>query len=162
MDDEVYGQAEYWAVSVEVKFSSDWRSFEFIQGSKESIRLRFHSGGYFGVIRMKTKAESGSATADLYPSGDFTAAYPNKNETVVNKMKAGATITCVRYGNTIAMYADGVKFFQTAYAVDHTGNWFGVGYVNADGALKPDMSNTKFITGQANVGAYLSSLTAKK
>ncbi len=161
IDGEVYGQAEYWAVSVEVKFSSDWRSFEFIQGSKESIRLRFHSGGYFGVIRMKTKAESGS-TADLYPTGDFTPAYPTKNETVVNKMKAGATITCVRYGNTIMMYADGVKFFQTAYAVDHTNNWFGVGYVNADSALKPDMSNTKFITGQANVGAYLSSLTAKK
>ena len=113
---------------------------------------------------MKTKAEKGEgvSTADLYPTGDFTAAFPTKNETVVNKMKAGATITCVRYDNTIMMYADGVKFFQTAYAVDHTNNWFGVGHVEDEGASKPDMSNTKYITGQANVGAYLSSLTAKK
>ena len=164
IDGEVYGQAEYWAVSVDVKSGSEWQSFEFIQGSKESIRLRFHSGGFFGVIRMKTKAEKdeGISNADLYPTGDFTAAHPTKNETVVNKLKAGTTITCVRYGNTIAMYADGVKFFQTAYAVDHTGNWFGVGHVEDESASKPEMSNTKFITGQANVGAYLSSLTAKK
>lgn len=149
---EVYGSAEYWAVSVDVKFASDWKSFEFIQGSKQSIRVRFHSSGYCGVLLMTGK------TTETKPSAEFIDAYPNKNEQVVNKLLAGATVTCVRNGATVAMYVDGYLFFTTNYAVDHTGNWFGVGHVDGNDATAPEMSNTKFITGKDKVEAYLAAL----
>ncbi len=154
-DGEVYGAAEYWAVSVDVKFENEWVSFEFVQGSTQSIRVRVHKSGYCGIVlSVGTDTES-----EEIPSPDFTVAYPTKNPQVVNKLLAGATVTCVRNGGTIKLYADGYLFFTTNYAVDHTGNWFGVGYVNGKGANKPQMTNTKFITGQDKVEAYLEKLT---
>lgn len=154
LDGEVYGSAEYWAVSVDVKFTSDWKSFEFIQGSKQSIRVRFHNGGYCGVVLMTSK------TSETLPGPEFTVVYPTKNEQVVAKLLAGATVTCVRNGGTITMYVDGYQFFSTNYAVDHTDNWFGVGHVTANDADKPEMKNTKFITGKDKVEAYLALLAA--
>lgn len=154
LDGEVYGSAEYWAVSVYVKHTSQWQSFEFIQGANQSIRVRFHNGGYCGVVLMTGK------TNESIPSAEFTVAYPTKNEQVVNKLVAGATVTCVRNGDTISLYIDGYLFFTTNYAVDHTGNWFGVGHIDANDATKPEMSNTKFIVGQGKVEAYLATLAA--
>jgi len=117
--------------------------------------VRVHESGYCGIVlSVGTDTES-----EEIPSSDFTVAYPTKNPQVVNKLLAGATVTCVRNGGTIKLYADGYLFFTTSYAVDHTGNWFGVGYVNGKGANKPEMSNTKFITGQDKVEAYLEKLT---
>lgn len=154
LDGEVYGSAEYWAVSVDVKFTKDWKSFEFIQGSKQSIRVRFHEAGFCGVVLMTGKDKEGT------PSSEFTVAYPTKNVQVVKKLLAGATVTCVRNGGTISTYVDGYLFFTTNYAVDHTGNWFGVGHVTANDATKPEMSNTKFITGKDKVEAYLAAYAA--
>lgn len=152
LDGEVYGSAKYWAVSVDVKFTSDWKSFEFIQGSKQSIRVRFHDGGFCGVVLMTSKDDE-----DSLCSSDFTVAYPTKNPQVVAKLLAGATVTCVRNGGTISMYVDGYQFFKTDYPVDHTGNWFGVGHVDSQGATKPEMNNTKYITGKDKVEALLTS-----
>jgi len=66
----------------------------------------------------------------------------------------------VRSGATISLYIDGYLFFKTNYAVDHTGNWFGVGHVTANDATKPAMSDTKFIVGKEKVEAYLTVLGA--
>lgn len=151
-DGEVYGSAEYWAVSVNVKHTNEWNSFEFIQGSKQSIRVRFHQAGYCGVVLMTSKSD------ETIPSADFTVAYPTLNSQVVNRFLAGATVTCVRSGATISLYIDGYLFFKTNYAVDHTGNWFGVGHVTANDATKPAMSATKFIVGKEKVEAYLTVL----
>ncbi|MDE5896219.1 MAG: hypothetical protein K2H43_00220 [Clostridia bacterium] len=87
LDGEVYGSAEYWAVSVDVKFTDGWKSVEFIQGSNQSIRVRFHSSGFFGVILMTGK------TDETDPSPEFIHAWPNKNVQVVNKLLAVATVT---------------------------------------------------------------------
>lgn len=154
LDGEVYGSAEYWAVSVDVKHTTEWNSFEFIQGSKQSIRVRFHNGGFCGVVLMTSK------DSEDRPSSEFTVAYPTKNPQVVAKLLAGATVTCVRNGGTISMYVDGYQFFKTDYPVDHTGNWFGVGHVDSQGATKPEMSKTKFITGKDKVEAYLAAYAA--
>lgn len=150
-DGEVYGQAEYWAVSVNVKYTEEWNSFEFIQGTSKSLRIRFHKDGYLGIMVHDNGAED-------YPSKEFTAAWPTKNEELVNKLKAGVTITCVRNGGEITLYANGVKFFTTNYAFSNGADWFGIAYVNGDGATKPTMKDTKFITGQAKVEAYLEKL----
>lgn len=158
LDGEVYGSAEYWAVSVNVKFESGWKSFEFIQGSKQSIRVRFHNDGFCGVLLMTSK------TDETTPNSEFMAAYTDGSKNiyaqVAYKLVAGATVTCVRNGGTISMYIDGYKFFETNYAVDHTGNWFGVGHVTANDATKPEMSNTKYITGKDKVEAYLAAYAA--
>lgn len=152
---KVFGSAEYWAVSVHVKFASDWKSFEFIQGSKQSIRVRFHSGGYCGVILSAGRED------EQTPTADFTVAYPTENAQVVNRLKNGATVTCVRNGGNISMYIDGYKFFSTDYAVDHTGDWFGVGHVDGKDATAPDaLDTTKYITGKDKVEAYLAALAA--
>lgn len=154
LEGEVYGSAEYWAVSVNVKHTTEWNSFEFIQGNKQSIRVRFHSGNFCGVVLMTSKDK------EEIPSSEFTVAYPTQDPQVVAKLLAGATVTCVRNGGTVSMYIDGYKFFETEYAVDHTGNWFGVGHVDSQGATKPEMSNTKFITGKDKVEAYLAAYAA--
>ena len=145
LDGEVYGAAEYWAVSVDVKHTTEWNSFEFIQGSKQSIRVRFHQGGFCGVVLMTGK------NTETTPSAEFTVAHPTKNPQVVAELLAGGTIS---------MYVDGYQFFKTDCAVDHTGNWFGVGHVDSQGATKPEMSNTKFITGKDKVEAYLAAYAA--
>lgn len=154
LDGEVYGAAEYWAVSVDVKHTTEWNSFEFIQGSKQSIRVRFHQGSFCGVVLMTSKDK------EEIPTSEFTVAHPTQNPQVVAKLLAGATVTCVRNGGTISMYVDGYQFFKTDYAVDHAGNWFGVGHVDSQNATKPEMSNTKFITGKDKVEAYLAAYAA--
>ena len=146
-DGYVFGQAEYWMVNVDVKQDSGWQSFEFIQGSTQSIRLRFHDGNYFGIILMIDNAEK-------TPSSEFVNAYPNQNAAMVTKMKAGTTITCIRYNDVITMYIDDVPFFSTNYTIDHTGNWFGVGYVSGENASKVEMSNAEFAMGKDKIDAY--------
>ena len=152
----VFGSSEYWAVKVDVKHITEWNSFEFVQGTKQSIRIRFHQGNYFGIIVI---TDNGS---EWTPDGhsEFVHAYPNQNPDMVSKLLAGTTITCVRYGDTITMYADNVPFFTTDYAVDHTGNWFGVGHVNASDATAPEMTNVQFIMGKDKVDAHLETLNA--
>ena len=149
---EVYGSAQYWAVSVNVKHTTDWNSFEFIQGTKQSLRIRFHQGNHFGVMVHIDNAEE-------YPSNEFIEAYKTEHTVMINKLLAGTTITCVRNGGTLTLYADGMEFFTTDYAIDHTGDWFGVGFVPGDGANKPELTNTKYITGKDKVEAYLQSLS---
>lgn len=151
LDGYVFGSSEYWAVSVDVKHTTEWNSFEFIQGSKQSIRIRFHQGNYFGIILMVNGAET-------CPDGhdEFVNAYPTQNAEMVAKLLAGSTITCVRYGDKITMYADNVPFFTTDYAVDHTGDWFGLGFVaDSTAATKPEMTNVKFICGKDKIDSYL-------
>lgn len=152
----VFGSSEYWAVKVDVKHITEWNSFEFVQGTKQSIRVRFHQGNYFGIIVI---TDNGS---EWTPDGhsEFVHAFPNQNPDMVAKLLAGTTITCVRYGDTITMYADNVPFFTTDYAVDHTGNWFGVGHVNANDATAPEMTNVQFIMGKDKVDAHLETLKA--
>ena len=154
-DGEVYGSSEYWAVSVNVKHTTEWNSFEFILGSKQSLRVRFHNANYFGVILIVNGNET---VPDGY--GEFLHAYPNKNENIVQKLVSenGAKITCIRTGDTLRLYADDLLFFTTNYAFDHTGDWFGVGYVNAESATKPAMTDTEFLTLPEKVEAFEKSL----
>lgn len=151
LDGEVYGSSEYWAVSVDVKLTTEWNSLEFILGSKQSLRIRFHSANYFGIVLMVDGSET-------YPGSEFLPAYPHQNAQIVAKLKAGTTITCVRIGDTLKMYADNYQFFVSKCGFDHSGEWFGVGYVNAEGATKPEMTNTKFLTLREKVEAYTEGL----
>ncbi|MDE6504255.1 MAG: hypothetical protein K2L42_00100 [Clostridia bacterium] len=148
---EVYGSAQYWAVSVNVKHTTEWNSFEFIQGTKQSLRIRFHQANYFGVMVHDNNEEK-------YPSSEFVPAYPTQNAEMVAKLTAGCTITCVRTGGTIALYANGIKFFTTNYAIDHTGDWFGVGFAPSENENKPSLTDTEFIAGKDKVEAYLGKL----
>ena len=150
----VFGSSEYWAVKVDVKHTEEWNSFEFVQGTKQSIRIRFHQGNFFGIIVI---TDDGSEWA---PDGhsEFVNAWPNQNPDMVAKLLAGTTITCVRYGDTITMYADNAPFFTTDYAVDHTGNWFGLGHVDRPDGKLPEMTNVQFIMGKDKVDAHLETL----
>lgn len=152
----VFGSSEYWAVKVDVKHTDEWNSFEFVQGTKQSIRIRFHQGNFFGIIVI---TDNGSEWA---PDGhsEFVNAWPNQNPDMVAKLLAGTTITCVRYGDTITMYADNIPFFTTDYAVDHTGNWFGLGHVDRPDGKLPEMTNVQFIMGKDKVDAHLETLNA--
>ena len=130
---------EYWQ-------SKNFDGYVFVP-NYQSIRLRFHDGNYFGIILMIDNAEK-------TPSSEFVNAYPNQNAAMVTKMKAGTTITCIRYNDVITMYIDDVPFFSTNYTIDHTGNWFGVGYVSGENASKVEMSNAEFAMGKDKIDAY--------
>lgn len=153
-DGEVYGSSEYWAVSVNVKHTTEWNSFEFIIGSKESLRVRFHSG-YLGVVLIRNGVEA-------YPGDEFYPAYPSVSKQLVAKLTSenGAKITCVRTDDKLSLYADDLLFFETDCAFDHTGDWFGVGYVNAESATKPAMTDTEFLTLREKVEVLSESLKA--
>ena len=153
-DGEVYGSSEYWAVSVNVKHTTEWNSFEFILGSKESLRVRFHSG-YLGVVLIRNGVEA-------YPGDEFYPAWPSVSKQLVAKLTSenGAKITCVRTDDKLSLYADDLLFFETDCAFDHTGDWFGVGYVNAESATKPAMTDTEFLTLREKVEVLSESLKA--
>lgn len=153
LDGYVFGQSEYWAIKAFVKHTTEWNSVEFIQGSKESIRIRFHNGGYLGVVLLQNGSETLPKGYDR--EGEFVVAFPHQNVEVVDKLKSGATITCVRYNDTITLYANDVAFFTTDYAVDHSGNWFGLGHIDAENATEPEMSNVQFVMGKDKVDAYI-------
>lgn len=159
-----FGTSEYWAIKLDVKHTREWENLDFVVGEKVMLRMRYHQGGYFGIgLHVKTGSD------DSYPQSEFYPAYPHhsdESKAIAAKFVAGTTLTCVRYGNKLSLYADNELFFTTEYAIDYTGNWFGVGYdtespdnVTADTGLQvPNHKNVKFITGRDKIDAYIASV----
>ena len=159
-----FGTSEYWAIKLDVKHTREWENLDFVVGEKVMLRIRYHQGGYFGIgLHVKTGGD------DRYPQSEFYPAYPHhsdESKAIAAKFVAGTTLTCVRYGNKLSLYADNELFFTTEYAIDYTGNWFGVGYdtespdnVTADNGLQvPNHKNVKFIMGQDKIDAYMESV----
>jgi len=159
-----FGTSEYWAIKLDVKHTREWENLDFVVGEKVMLRMRYHQGGYFGIgLHVKTGGD------DSYPQSEFYPAYPHhsdESKAIAAKFVAGTTVTCVRYGNKLSLYADNELFFTTEYAIDYTGNWFGVGYdtespdnVAADNSLQvPNHKNVKFIMGQDKIDAFMESV----
>lgn len=161
-----FGTSEYWAIKLDVKHTREWENLDFVVGEKVMLRMRYHQGGYFGIgLHVKPGGD------DTYPKthSEFYPAYPHhsdESKAIAAKFVAGTTLTCVRYGNKLSLYADNELFFTTEYAIDYTGNWFGVGYdtespdnVAADNSLQvPNHKNVKFIMGQDKIDAFMESV----
>ena len=159
-----FGTSEYWAIKLDVKHTREWENLDFVVGEKVMLRMRYHQGGYFGIgLHVKTGGD------DSYTQSEFYPAYPHhsdESKAIAAKFVAGTTVTCVRYGNKLSLYADNELFFTTEYAIDYTGNWFGVGYdtespdnVAADNSLQvPNHKNVKFIMGQDKIDAFMESV----
>ncbi len=161
-----FGTSEYWAIKLDVKHTREWENLDFVVGEKVMLRMRYHQGGYFGIgLHVKPGGD------DTYPQthSEFYPAYPHhsdESKAIAAKFVAGTTVTCVRYGNKLSLYADNELFFTTEYAIDYTGNWFGVGYdtespdnVAADNSLQvPNHKNVKFIMGQDKIDAFMESV----